>query len=121
MPRSHPPEIPPRGVYSISQNTPPPYFFRDRKAYTVRNESKADTPATDSAKPTEADALVYVVEGMSCGHCEIAVTDEVARVPGVDAVAVDLHSKRVTVRGQRLNDEALRGAIEDAGYEAAPA
>jgi copper chaperone len=87
----------------------------------VRNESKAKTPATDSAKPTEADALVYVVEGMSCGHCEIAVTDEVARVPGVDAVAVDLHSKRVTVRGQRLNDEALRGAIEDAGYEAAPA
>jgi copper chaperone len=76
----------------------------------MRNDSEAET-----------NALVYVVEGMSCGHCEIAVTEEVARVPGVDAVAVDLHSKRVTVRGQRLNDEALRKAIDDAGYEAVAA
>jgi copper chaperone len=84
----------------------------------MRSDSKVETAITDSPKPTEVDALVYIVEGMSCGHCELAVTEEVARVPGVDAVAVDLQSKRVTVRGQRLDDEALRRAIDDAGYEA---
>jgi copper chaperone len=86
----------------------------------MRN-SKAATGATNSAKPTEADALVYVVEGMSCSHCQLAVTEEVARIPGVDAVTVDLQSKRVTVTGRPLDDEALRRAIDAAGYEAASA
>jgi copper chaperone len=86
----------------------------------MRNR-KAATATTKSTKSKEADALVYVVEGMSCGHCEIAVTEEVARIPGVDAVTVDLQSKRVTVTGRALDDEALRRAIDAAGYEAVAA
>jgi copper chaperone CopZ len=31
--------------------------------------------------------LTYIAPDMSCGHCEVAVTAEVSRVPGVDAVA----------------------------------
>ena len=30
----------------------------------------------------------YVVTGMTCGHCEHAVRDEVSRIPGVSAVEV---------------------------------
>ena len=59
----------------------------------------------------------YVVEGMSCGHCKVAVTDELVRVPGVESVAVDLESKLVIVRGHGVSAEAVREAIAEAGYE----
>jgi copper chaperone len=61
----------------------------------------------------------YTVAGMSCGHCKTAVTEEVERVAGVDAVGVDLDTKRVVVRGENVSDEDVRAAIVDAGYEAA--
>ena len=61
----------------------------------------------------------YTVAGMSCGHCKTAVTEEVERVAGVDAVEVDLDTKRVVVRGENVSDEDVRAAIVDAGYEAA--
>ena len=63
--------------------------------------------------------LTYSVPGIHCGHCESAVRKEVGSVPGVEAVLVDLGSKRVEVRGEALDDAAIRAAIEDAGYEAA--
>ena len=63
--------------------------------------------------------LSYTVAGMSCGHCKTAVTEEVERVAGVDAVEVDLDTKRVVVRGESLSDDEVRAAIVDAGYEAA--
>lgn len=63
--------------------------------------------------------ITYTVPGMSCGHCEHAVSSELTQVAGVDSVAVDLETKLVTVRGPRLDDAALRAAIEEAGYEAA--
>jgi copper chaperone len=56
---------------------------------------------------------------MSCNHCKTAITDEIARVPGVTAVDVDLEGKRVTVRG-RLDDASVRDAIAEAGYDAEP-
>jgi copper chaperone CopZ len=63
--------------------------------------------------------ITYTVSGMSCGHCKAAVEHEVGRVPGVDSVVADLDSKLVVVRGEALEDEALRAAIDEAGYEAA--
>ena len=66
-----------------------------------------------------AEALVYSVPGMHCAHCERAVKDELVVVSGVDDVEVDLDTKLVVVHGERLDDEALRAAIVEAGYEAA--
>jgi copper chaperone len=63
--------------------------------------------------------LTYSVPGMSCAHCERAVSDELSAVAGVAAVEVDLATKRVVVRGDGLDDARLRAAIEAAGYEAA--
>ena len=63
--------------------------------------------------------LTYTVPGMSCGHCKTAVSSELQEVAGVEAVAVDLDTKLVTVRGVNLDDAALRSAIEQAGYAAA--
>ena len=63
--------------------------------------------------------ITYTVAGMSCGHCTSAIEEEVGRVPGVEFVRADLETKLVVVRGEALGDEALRAAIDDAGYEAA--
>ena len=63
--------------------------------------------------------ITYTVSGMSCGHCKAAVEEEVGRVPGVDSVTADLDTKLVVVRGEGLDDRALRVAIDEAGYEAA--
>lgn len=65
------------------------------------------------------ETLGYTVRGMSCRHCEAAVTQQVAVVPGVARVAVDLKRKRVEVHGTGLDDAAIRAAIAAAGYEAA--
>jgi copper chaperone CopZ len=56
---------------------------------------------------------------MSCEHCEAAVREEISAVTGVLSVSVSLETKRVEVTGDRLDDGAIRAAIEDAGYEAA--
>jgi copper chaperone len=63
--------------------------------------------------------IIYTVSGMSCDHCKAAVEEEVRRVPGVELVNADLDSKLVVVRGDALEDDALRAAIDEAGYEAA--
>jgi copper ion binding protein len=63
--------------------------------------------------------LSYSVPGMSCAHCEAAVKAEVSRVAGVASVDVDLEDKTVVVRGESLSDDAIRAAIDEAGYEAA--
>lgn len=63
--------------------------------------------------------ITYTVAGMSCGHCKSAVEGEVGRVPGVESVNADLDTKLVVVRGEALADDALRAAIDEAGYEAA--
>jgi copper chaperone len=66
-----------------------------------------------------SETAVYTVAGMHCGHCERAVRAEVAAVPGVASVDVDLETKLVTITGDSLDDAVLRAAIEEAGYEAA--
>ena len=63
--------------------------------------------------------ITYSVPDMSCGHCEHAVSSELLSVDGVESVDVDLETKLVVVRGEGLDDGALRTAIEEAGYEAA--
>jgi copper chaperone len=62
----------------------------------------------------------YTVTGMTCDHCARAVTTEVSDVPGVSEVDVDLASGRVLVVSDGpLDGAAVRGAVEEAGYEVA--
>jgi copper chaperone CopZ len=63
--------------------------------------------------------LSYSVPGMSCAHCEAAIAAEVSQVAGVAAVDIDLEGKTAVVRGESLSDDAIRAAIDEAGYEAA--
>ena len=58
----------------------------------------------------------YTVEGMTCGHCRTSVMEEVLAVGGVRAVDVDLDSGLLTVAGEGFDDDAVRAAVDEAGY-----
>jgi len=68
---------------------------------------------------SSTETLHLVVPGMTCGHCEAAVSTEVGKVPGVRSVVVDLDSKDVTVTGAGLDRDAIVAAIDEAGFETA--
>lgn len=59
----------------------------------------------------------YTVEGMTCGHCVSAVTEEISLIAGVRDVRVDLGSGNVTVTSDApLDREAVAAAVDEAGY-----
>ncbi|MFI9805903.1 heavy-metal-associated domain-containing protein [Streptomyces sp. NPDC052301] len=63
---------------------------------------------------------VYKVTGMSCGHCEGSVSGEVSEIPGVTSVKAVASTGEVTVVSDApLDDEAVRAAVDEAGFELA--
>jgi copper chaperone CopZ len=74
-----------------------------------------DTPRTF------VGATTFQVAGMTCGHCQRAVTEEISRIPGIQAVAVDLATGTVTVTATQPVDRAdIAHAIGEAGYTLIP-
>ena len=70
----------------------------------------------------EIDRTVELyVEGMTCGHCVSSVKEEVSEIPGVKNIEVILSSggtsKVTVVSDVNLDEEALRDAIAEAGFE----
>jgi copper chaperone len=64
----------------------------------------------------------FTVKGMTCSHCVQSVTQELSALPGVTDVQVDLASGGVTVASDApVSDEAVRAAVDEAGYELADA
>ncbi|MFI1202001.1 heavy-metal-associated domain-containing protein [Streptomyces sp. BHT-5-2] len=60
----------------------------------------------------------YKVTGMTCGHCEGAVSSEIGEIAGVSAVQAVASSGLVTVTSQApLDEAAVRAAVDEAGYE----
>ncbi|MET7753854.1 heavy-metal-associated domain-containing protein [Streptomyces sp. NPDC005389] len=61
---------------------------------------------------------VYQVKGMTCGHCEGAVSSEISGLPGVSSVTAVASTGQVTVvSAAPLDEEAVRAAVDEAGYE----
>ncbi|MDQ6614504.1 MAG: cation transporter [Actinomycetota bacterium] len=60
----------------------------------------------------------YSVPDISCDHCKQTIEGEVGKVEGVDLVEVDVSAKSVHVAGAAA-DEAIRSAIEEAGFDIA--
>ena len=58
-----------------------------------------------------------IVSGMTCGHCQTAVTQALKAVPGVENVNVDLQSGMAQVQGQ-ADQQALIAAVKEEGYGA---
>jgi copper chaperone CopZ len=61
----------------------------------------------------------YTVTGMTCGHCVVSVTEEVQEVPDVSDVDVQLETGALTVTGDGVTEDAIRAAVEEAGYQLA--
>lgn len=62
----------------------------------------------------------FTVNGMTCGHCVAAVTEEVSKLDHVNSVEVDLASGAVTVQSDGPVDPvAFAAAVDEAGYEMA--
>lgn len=61
---------------------------------------------------------VYEVKGMTCGHCEGAVSEEISGIEGVSSVKAEASTGRVTVTSRTpLTEDAVRAAVDEAGYE----
>jgi copper chaperone CopZ len=61
---------------------------------------------------------VYSVSGMTCGHCESAVTKEITAIPGVISVTAVAKTGLLTVASEGpLDDDTVRAAVDEAGYE----
>ena len=66
---------------------------------------------------TFVGTTTFTVTGMTCSHCERAVTEEITAIDGVDAVTVDLATGAVTVTASSPVDRAdIALAVDEAGY-----
>jgi copper chaperone CopZ len=66
---------------------------------------------------TTPSTQTFQVSGMTCGHCQRAVTEEISRIPGVTGVTVDLAGGSATVTAADPIDRAdVAHAVDEAGY-----
>jgi len=68
---------------------------------------------------SDSEQRAFNVTGMTCEHCVAAVREEVGALPGVSAVDVSLDNGALIVSGERVDDDAVRTAVEAAGYSLA--
>lgn len=68
---------------------------------------------------SETITTAFVVPGMTCGHCQQAVTSELSKLDGVIKVDVNLETKSVSVVSAcELVWEQIVEAVDEAGFEA---
>jgi len=74
-----------------------------------------------STPRTFIGSTTFTVTGMTCAHCQRAVTEEIAALDGVESVTVDLAAGMVTVNACRPVDRAdIAAAVDEAGYALVP-
>lgn len=61
----------------------------------------------------------YAVTGMTCGHCELSVREEVSEIAGVQDVEVSATTGTLIVTSSGPVDDAqILRAVDEAGYSA---
>ena len=61
----------------------------------------------------------FQVVGMTCAHCERAVTEEVTAIAGVTGIEVSAATGVLTIEsGSAVDDALVIAAVEEAGYSA---
>lgn len=63
--------------------------------------------------------VTFGVQGMSCGHCKMAVEKALKGMEGVNDAIVNLDEANVTVtyNESKVNAEQLKATVAEAGYE----
>lgn len=59
----------------------------------------------------------FNVQGMTCGHCELSVQEEIGEIAGVTEVHADHATGSVTVTGEDFSDVDVAKAVAEAGYQ----
>lgn len=63
--------------------------------------------------------ITFAVTGMTCGHCEVSVREEVGEVAGVQDVEVSATTGTLIVTSSGPVDDAqILRAVDEAGYSA---
>ena len=76
-----------------------------------------ETVSTASEAASEGEGRwTLSVEGMMCSHCTARVEAALKAVSGVTAARADVKAKAAWVEGSGVTTEALKKAVEDAGY-----
>ncbi|MFD0557981.1 copper chaperone CopZ [Stackebrandtia endophytica] len=81
-----------------------------------------DTCATDATTATvdltnEPVIAAYEVSGMTCGHCEGSIREEVGQIEGVTEVTAVAATGRLTIASTGpIDEDAIRAAVDEAGY-----
>ena len=90
---------------------------------TDKNSSCACGTHDEAPAPAAIDAATrqqFNVDGMTCSHCVMSVTEEINGIADVTAVTVDLNvggSSLVTVSSASpVSADVIRAAIGEAGY-----
>ncbi|WP_426187755.1 heavy-metal-associated domain-containing protein [Microbacterium sp. TWP3-1-2b2] len=61
----------------------------------------------------------YQVTGMTCGHCEMSVREEVSQIAGVQEIQVSAQTGKLVVSSHGdLDNDKILAAVEEAGYSA---
>lgn len=61
----------------------------------------------------------YQVTGMTCGHCEMSIREEVGQIAGVEVTRISAQTGALAVSSTDLIDDAqILAAVEEAGYSA---
>ncbi|WP_026820078.1 heavy-metal-associated domain-containing protein [Arthrobacter castelli] len=64
----------------------------------------------------------FTVSGMTCGHCEMSVREEIEEIAGVTGVDVSHQSGKLVVTSETgVDQDMVLRAVEEAGYQAVPA
>ena len=61
----------------------------------------------------------YKVTGMTCGHCEMSIREELSALTGVHDVEVSAQTGRLVITATGpLGDAEVLAAVDEAGYSA---
>jgi copper chaperone len=75
---------------------------------------------TENSHEDSATTALFQVQGMTCGHCERAVTQAVHALDPAATVTIDRKAERVEVANTQVPRAALAAAIAEEGYTVAP-
>jgi len=59
----------------------------------------------------------FKIEGMSCGHCVMAVKKELQKIDNLKIDNVEIGSAKVEFDENQIDNQKIISAIEEAGYK----
>lgn len=64
------------------------------------------------------NTITLNIDGMACGHCEIAVQDAIRKLPGIKKAKAELRKKKAVVEfdSALVSEEQIVQAVNETGY-----